>query len=400
MPDITKLRDIENEQKYLKGECVVREGDLNPGDMYLVLSGSFLAVKNNNTPNQEILAVLKAGDFFGYINMFTGGNHQATLMAAEDGFAAKISAKDLRWFIEVNPGMVAEFIEELCDEIERLTSVVPAGAMPKKALPAVLPVEKIEPEKASSASSSSGLSSSGLFPEHHGKYSPEHPQMHDEFLINKKYTCPACRQEFDGVKTLVSKLKSKSEIKCDLKSEHHNFSTWWYDVITCPHCLFSVLDTYIDKRAQVKPDVKEKLETLKKTISIDTAAPMDVNTAFTMHYLALVCTPCFLKRDSMNSKIWRDLMWLYEEVGDKRMDKYATAQAYESTLNYYGNTDLPPEPNQALLMILASLARKQGLYDDAIKFLSKGRYIKNGKQAYLDMITDEWEALREQKGTN
>jgi putative ABC transport system ATP-binding protein len=89
---LARVADQMNTVKVLNGETIIREGD--EGDrFYLVRQGS-VSVKRG--PNQETIAELAEGDFFGETALLTGQPRNATVIALEDTTLYALSEPDFK----------------------------------------------------------------------------------------------------------------------------------------------------------------------------------------------------------------------------------------------------------------------------------------------------------------
>ena len=67
------------EQHFLRGEVIFQEGDFSQ-ELYVVVSGHVLIVKDYGGPNERTLNTLESGDFFGEMAIFEGAPRSATAL--------------------------------------------------------------------------------------------------------------------------------------------------------------------------------------------------------------------------------------------------------------------------------------------------------------------------------
>ena len=71
------------EQHFLRGEVVFQEGDFSQ-DLYVVVTGHVLIVKDYGGPNERTLNTLESGDFFGEMAIFEGAPRSATALTGDE----------------------------------------------------------------------------------------------------------------------------------------------------------------------------------------------------------------------------------------------------------------------------------------------------------------------------
>ncbi len=97
-----------------------------------------------------------------------------------------------------------------------------------------------------------------FFPDGHKGYPGIVKPEFGQFVYDKEYKCPNCYKMFKGKKIFETKLVSAGTPRYDLREAFVGFQTEWYDVITCPHCYFSMLSTaFIDPKNFVRVRVKD-----------------------------------------------------------------------------------------------------------------------------------------------
>ncbi len=426
MLNLSALKDISRFKKYKSGEVVVSETDAKWDEMFILLKGEVSVVKDKGKPTQTILNTLKAGSFFGEMSLFCSMPRTATIVANEECIMVALEKNSFLEFSEKNSYVVFQLIATICDRLastgkenaalrKRLTEFVSAQEVQQIATAAVagekphtfgsdlgeVTVKGNSDPSAPKAPNPAGeisISAVGFLPEGHKQYGLPHEAIHDGFLLPRSYSCPNCKQKFEGVTVLTSKLRPKAPMKCDLKREYNDLPATWYDLVTCPYCLFTTFESSWDKTPYIKPDTATALMELNGKVDVNFLAPRNIDIAFVSYYLALICAAAYDNRYQLETRLWRQLSWMYGDVEDKELERYATEKAFASAKEYYSKGDLSGDGvEQSLLMILGTLARRLGDLDEATNYIGAAKFMRDGKVAYKMLIEDEIDALNEEK---
>jgi len=193
-----------------------------------------------------------------------------------------------------------------------------------------------------------------------------------------------------------SKLYEASPMRYDLRKYYTGFQTEWYDVITCSNCLFSTFQNYFtEPKPLQKKIVESKLANVRASILLDFDAERDIDFVFATHYIALMCSDGYLSLGrQIRAKLWGNLSWLYEDVGDEEMSKFAakkTAEAYEAV---YAETHLTPVQEQITCLSIAGMQFRAGVDRNLRKFLFTAKTVKMGDKTYAKLAEDFMYELR------
>jgi len=122
---------------------------------------------------------------------------------------------------------------------------------------------------------------------------------------------------------------------------------------------------------------------------LDFEAERDINFVFMSHYIALLCSEGYLSiGKQIRAKLWGNLSWLYEDVGDEGMEKFASnkaAQAYEMV---YTETNLTPVQEQVTCLSIAGMQFRAGVDRNMKKFLFTAKTSKMGDKTYAKLAED------------
>ena len=109
------------EEKYRKGQVVFRQGDL--GDcMYFIRWGSVGVFANYGEKNEKKLAELRAGDYFGEMELLDHASRSATVVSLERGTVlSRISEDEFDEFVRENPARIADILARLSHKLRETT---------------------------------------------------------------------------------------------------------------------------------------------------------------------------------------------------------------------------------------------------------------------------------------
>ncbi|MBP3894592.1 MAG: cyclic nucleotide-binding domain-containing protein [Atopobiaceae bacterium] len=109
------------EEKYRKGQVVFRQGD--PGDcLYYIRWGSVGVYVNYGAKNQEKLAELRAGDYFGEMGLIDNERRSATVISLDyDTVLNRISEQEFDEFLNENPARIVDILKRLSHKLRDTT---------------------------------------------------------------------------------------------------------------------------------------------------------------------------------------------------------------------------------------------------------------------------------------
>jgi len=244
---------------------------------------------------------------------------------------------------------------------------------------------------APSTSEASGIVIEGsIFPEGHKNYSDFTVEMNMQLVFPKDYTCPFCKVAFKDFRVFRSKLYESQPMRYDLRKYYRDFVTEWYDVITCHNCLFSTFHNYFtDPKPIKKAKIEKELEAVRAEIPLDFDAERDINYVFTSHYLALLCSDGYPTMDKqIRGKLWGNLSWLYEDLGDVEMEKFSAAKAAEVYEQVYTETRLTPVQEQITCLSIAGMQHRAGIDNNLKRFLFNAKTHQMGDKNFAKLAED------------
>lgn len=109
------------EEKYRKGQVVFRQGD--SGDcMYFIRWGSVGVFVDYGKKNEKKLAELRAGDYFGEMELLDHSSRSATVVSLERGTVLnRISEDEFDEFVRENPARIADILARLSHKLREIT---------------------------------------------------------------------------------------------------------------------------------------------------------------------------------------------------------------------------------------------------------------------------------------
>lgn len=109
------------EKQYKKDEVIIREGDYGESFFQLV-SGTAGVMTGEGKPEEQTIAVLQPGDYFGEMAVLEGYSRSATVKALEDGtIAIEIPGEDLNAYFDAQPDRIMALMRHLSSRIRQLT---------------------------------------------------------------------------------------------------------------------------------------------------------------------------------------------------------------------------------------------------------------------------------------
>jgi CRP/FNR family cyclic AMP-dependent transcriptional regulator len=121
--EFKNLENIFVIRSYLKNQVVFLEEEAGQY-MYIVLAGKVKITKSTPGGKETILAIHRAGDFFGEMSLLDGKASPATVAAIEDCRIASISASDFHRHLMTNDKVVRQIIQVLCARLRHVWSQV------------------------------------------------------------------------------------------------------------------------------------------------------------------------------------------------------------------------------------------------------------------------------------
>jgi CRP/FNR family cyclic AMP-dependent transcriptional regulator len=111
--ELDSVYAIARKRTYPKGSFILLEGD--PGDaLYLILAGEVKVVTQGADGREFILAVQRAGDFFGEMSVFDGQPRSASVVATEDATFLVLHKQEFLDQVKHSLPILFKFLITLC----------------------------------------------------------------------------------------------------------------------------------------------------------------------------------------------------------------------------------------------------------------------------------------------
>ncbi len=374
--------------------------------MYILLSGR-VGVSNGDAPRSHV----NPGEAFGGNEFFNGG--KAVYIAEAGSICYAITEASFLNTAQKRPELVYEILKAAyrmpvaeksaaIDARSNAAKEVPQAA-PKAAEPT--PAEPESVQEAGSVASPPVIAveipkaPGGVSPEGHKRYpGVTHPE-YEKLVYKKNYKCPNCGKTFDDFKVFKSKLVLSQPLRYDLRACYTGFQMEWYEIVTCPHCLFSMFHNYFtEPKPLLKEKLKETLAAARNAVRLDFAAQRDIDFVFTAHYLALACAQGYTSpRRHILAKIWANLSWLYEDVGDEDMARYAAGECANAYDELFAGSNLSLAQEQSISLTIAGMMYRAGQKENLKKYLFIAKTSKAGNRTYSILAEDLMEEIRAEK---
>lgn len=366
-------------------------------EMYILISGQ-VDVYSSAAPDGIPERVVCPGDVFGGCEFFYQAN-ESVYIAHKDSVVYALTESSFRHLAQSQPNILFEVLKAAYAPPRE--SAAPAGPQEKTTgrdmTAGVEP--SVAPEAPASRAPAVEVPANAVFPSGHKRYPGITKPGHAKLLYAKAYVCPCCQKTFEDYKVFQSKLYQSKPVRYDLRRYYSEFQTEWYDVITCPHCYFSTLyGYYSEPKSFNKAAIEKELAEARRTVTLDFSAERDIDYVFASHYLALLCAPGYsTNRRQLCARLWANLSWLYEDVEDEEMARFAAGRAAEAYKAMYGESRLSPVQEQATCLTIAGMLYRAGETNDLKKFLFIAKTSKHGNKVYADLADDLMETLRKEK---
>ncbi|MFB0920334.1 MAG: DUF2225 domain-containing protein [Oscillospiraceae bacterium] len=404
--NLEALRDFSKIRKYESGTVFSKDG--TGTEMYIVLQGEVAII---DSLSNKIIDTVKPGNYFNASSVFSDKKSRITSRAITDVIALPISRIDIEAFIASEPRLVFELIKAMYGRFEKISCDYEAAAgckwIERKPILADADTD-IEPKSNQVNDNSQVANSQGdetsavmpgtdfkLFPAGHtGEY--QLPLTNDNASICEvDYRCPLCGNKFKGLKIMSSKL-GQPVIESDMRKRYKDFEPVYYEVVTCPHCLYSALENIFEKPEDIETSLAGELKKLKNSTNIQFKTKPDTASVFAGYYLALLCASSYYsKTQIIRARLLHMLSWLYQDCKDEQMEMDLTKQALEKYTKAYLESDLSAAGEIQLVMTIGELNAKLGDIKEARDYYYKARMNNQISAVLKKRVENRLEELKE-----
>ena len=117
--EFSRLEHVFVLRSYRKNQIIFLEEETG-NYMYLVLSGKVKVAKAGTGGKETILAIHRAGDFFGEMSLLDGKTAPATVSAMEDAKIISVSGSDFHKYLMHNERVLLQIINVLCSRLRQV----------------------------------------------------------------------------------------------------------------------------------------------------------------------------------------------------------------------------------------------------------------------------------------
>ncbi len=394
---LTQLRQIGVPREFKADDIIFHQGE--PGDdMHVLLSGRVAVYLNsfNGFPIQ--VAEMEPGNIFGEMSILEGLPRSATVIALEDSVTIAFKKDNFRQFIRKQPEMTYKLLKILSSRIRVLNDQLSqkkegdledAGDHAEHAenrLGQGSPHQQTtDPETGAETAGSPGL-----YPPGHKTYSKNIAQDEKKFTFKKVIHCPVCEYQFDVKMQKLSRMELTST-ENDFRQRFQGFEPIYYSIWMCPIC------SYANFYSSFEIISKKNIHNLKKTankrksmVNIHLMDPDDINYVFAQYYMADKCLNEIGADDLHKAKVWIRLKWLYHDLEDEEMYKFALSRVISHYFNslYNARSRLNPEQEQQVSLLLGELYLENNQTEDAKKHFMAASRLSGGKDVLKKQARD------------
>ncbi len=212
-----------------------------------------------------------------------------------------------------------------------------------------------------------------------------------------EYTCPVCGTKFMEKSILYSLLRTV-KTGFDLRIEFKDFDPMWYNILVCPSCKYSNQEKdfpNVGRGEGMKIQQKFAQNGIADIDNIYSDKRM-VEEVILAHYIAISCVEEISDNEVSLAKLWLNIVWLYEDVGDDEKVRYASQKALERYNHIYQYTRKleTPEAEQQIFMIMAELYLRLSEKTQAMQFLSLAFKSESSNRVYKEKCRRKYEDLK------
>lgn len=372
--------------------------------MYILLSGRVDVFKASAAGGTQSAGSLLPGDVFGGREFFTDAD-DCVYTAGIDSAVYVINEESFNELAWSRPEVLFEVVKGAYMPLRKLsasqkTTSVLTMEEKSKALTAAKAKGKPQAGALFQDGGGEALPTGGakvpefvvgdIFPEGHRFYPGVVKPEYSKLVFAKDYDCPFCKKQFSDYKIFRSKLYEAAPMRYDLRRYYTDFQTEWYDILTCKNCYFSTFYNYFNEPKPLKKElIEHTLASARASIPLDFDGERDLDFVFTAHFLAMICADGYLSAGKqIRAKLWGNLSWLYEDVGNEEMEKFCAGKAAEAYETVYKETRLTPVQEQATCLSIAGMQYRAGVDRNLKRFLFTAKTVKMGDRTFAKVAED------------
>jgi uncharacterized protein (DUF2225 family) len=335
------------ERELSLGDIVVKEGDASK-EMVVVLKGNVGVYKDYKGKNEVCVNVMTQGGYYGEQSLFAGREQSNTIVALTEAAVFVINPENLKEFLRVHTDLAVTIFEDVCKRFAEASAI-------------------LEKQQRLERNTEVASGKSPLFPEGHGSYILPLTNENEKLVFCVKATCPLCGQTFDNLGIFASRLRQKNT-EADSRVRYDGVEPLYYEITTCPNCLFSAdFRSFAETSKKAADAVGKKVAVYKLETQIKTGRDRDTFTVFAGYFLALLCSQALYPSDYQLTagSLWHKISRLYSDCNDEKMEQFAAQQAFDNFNHAYSNLFITESQSQQICYSMGELSFKLGNIDAA-----------------------------------
>lgn len=383
------MSDIQQLKSFTRVFHKSSEVTVNANTMYILLTGEVGVYKKEMAGNRRQVLSIRSGNYLTKAGQIS--SQDLLYIALTDVIIFEINKENAFEFLLLQPEYVMTLVKAICKPENMLNNLLkpPTEKAPADTIKANENT-KIVPHAENMITNDEAQ----LFPEGHGDYQLPLADMNKDVLYEKEFECPICRHRF---KTLA--IKSYKLVPAgtdgDMRVRYKGIEPIYYDISSCPNCLFSAPKLNFPKAKKPKDFLNRKLDSLKPTLNLSSGFELDTYTVFAGYYLSLICAPlCFDNSQIITANLWMKLHRIYSDCSDDKMEKMAAEKALEAYMFSYQNLSIPLDQEPQLWLMIGEINYKLGNYKAARDFFFKVKTNKLSSKVQKDHVDDRINCLR------
>lgn len=207
--------------RFSKGEYICHEGQQGQS-MYIVLQGMVGVYLTDPMGKLSEVSRIESGGFFGEMSIFDKMPRSASCIALEDSVCVSINKDNLSEFLRNCPDIVEQLLMSMSLRVRKMD-------------------EMLHSKRA--AASAKTVFSTFEVPSEFTCHRIGEPRQDPQYFQTFREECPVCGEQFQVVRVRRNQLPVQM-VTPDQRIRYTDCEPLWYEVITCPHCLYS--NYYLD----------------------------------------------------------------------------------------------------------------------------------------------------------
>ncbi|NLL71983.1 MAG: Crp/Fnr family transcriptional regulator [Clostridiales bacterium] len=120
LKDVQKdeVLDLINSVKYKKGEMIYRAGEKSDS-LFIISSGRIKKYRLSESGKEQLIQILRAGDFTGELALFSEGIYESYAEAMEDTWVCTVKSSDLQELLLKYPSISLKILNEFSSRLEQ-----------------------------------------------------------------------------------------------------------------------------------------------------------------------------------------------------------------------------------------------------------------------------------------